>query len=251
MQNPALSAETIVSQRATDADLAARAATGDELAFESIMRRHNRLLFRTARSILKNDAETEDALQEAYLRAWRALASFRADSKLSTWLVRIVINESLGRLRRRSAQVIPLDAAMESSEQQPEAWMEDDPDQQPDRVAMRAEVRGLMEARIDTLPDAFRTVFMLRAVEELSVEEIAMALEIPEATVRTRFFRARGLLREGLSRDVDLAIGDAFSFAGARCDRIVAGVLAKFADENRTRNRDERLSWVRHRTDPH
>ena len=229
MHNPALSIEATVSRSTPDADvnLAARAANGDEAAFEVIMRRHNRLLFRTARSILKNDAETEDALQEAYLRAWRALATFRADSKLSTWLVRIVINESLGRLRRHAAQVIPLDAAMEWSEHQTEAWMEDDPDQRPDRVAMRGEVRRLMEARIDTLPDAFRTVFMLRAVEELSIEEVAVVLEIPEATVRTRFFRARGLLREGLARDVDLAIGDAFSFAGARCDRIVAGVLAK------------------------
>ena len=102
MHKAALSAETNFSQ-ATDADLAARALTGDELAFESIMRRHNRLLFRTARSILKDDAESEDALQEAYLRAWRALGSFRADAKLSTWLVRIVINEALGRLRRPGA----------------------------------------------------------------------------------------------------------------------------------------------------
>ena len=237
MHNAALSIEATVSRRISDTDtdsdvdLAARAANGDEQAFEAIMRRHNRLLFRTARSILKNDAETEDALQEAYLRAWRALAGFRADAKLSTWLVRIVINESLGRLRRRGAQVIPLDAALDVAGHEPEALMEDDPDQRPDRVAMRAEVRRLMEARIDTLPDAFRTVFMLRAVEELSVEEVAVALEIAEATVRTRFFRARGLLREGLSRDVDLAIGDAFSFAGARCDRIVAGVLAKLADD--------------------
>ena len=231
MHNAAPSIQAIVSERSTDVDLAARAANGDESAFENIMRRYNRLLFRTARSILKNDAETEDALQEAYLRAWRALAGFRADAKLSTWLVRIVINESLGRLRRRGAQVIPLDTALDVAGHEPEAWMEDDPDQRPDRVAMRAEVRQLMEARIDTLPDAFRTVFMLRAVEELSVEEVAVVLEIPEATVRTRFFRARGLLREGLSRDVDLAIGDAFSFAGARCDRIVASVLAKLADD--------------------
>ena len=237
MHNAAVSIEATPSRRIadsdadTDVDLAARAANGDEPAFGAIMRRYNRLLFRTARSILKNDAETEDALQEAYLRAWRALAGFRADAKLSTWLVRIVINESLGRLRRRGAQVIPLDAALDVAGHEPEALMEDDPDQRPDRVAMRAEVRRLMEARIDTLPDAFRTVFMLRAVEELSVEEVAVALEIPEATVRTRFFRARGLLREGLSRDVDLAIGDAFSFAGARCDRIVAGVLAKLADD--------------------
>ena len=91
--------------------------------------------------------------------------------------------------------------------------------------------RRARRAGLRTLPDAFRTVFMLRAVEELSVEEVAAVLEIPEATVRTRFFRARSLLREGLSRDVDLAIGDAFSFAGVRCDRIVAGVLAKLADD--------------------
>ena len=99
---------------ATDIELVERAANGDESAFERIMRRNNRLLFRTARSILKSDAEAEDALQEAYLRAWRALSTFRARSKLSTWLVRIVINEALGRLRRRSAQVIPLECVMES-----------------------------------------------------------------------------------------------------------------------------------------
>ena len=231
MHNAALSAHATISAHTTDADLAQRAASGDQSAFECIMRRHNRLLFRTARSILKNDSETEDALQEAYLHAWRALGSFRADAKLSTWLVRIVINESLGRLRRRGAQVIPLDTAVDMHEQGTEALMEDDPDQQPDRVAMRSEVRRLIEARIDTLPDVYRTVFMLRAVEELSVEETALALDIPEATVRTRFFRARGLLREGLSRDVDMATGDAFSFAGARCDRIVAHVLAKLAHE--------------------
>jgi RNA polymerase sigma-70 factor (ECF subfamily) len=229
MQNTQLSARTLVSQNTSDTELAARAADGDTHAFEAIMRRHNRLLFRSARSILKSDAETEDALQEAYLRAWRALGSFRAEAKLSTWLVRIVINEALGRLRRRGAQVIPIDSATDSAGQDPEDWMEDNPDQQPERIAMRGEVRRLMEARIDTLPEAFRTVFMLRAVEELSVEEVAAALELPEATVRTRYFRARGLLREALSRDVDLALGDAFSFDGERCDRIVHGVLAKLA----------------------
>jgi len=231
MHNSAPSARTSVSEHTPDAELAARAAMGDEFAFASIMRRHNRLLFRTARSILKNDAEAEDALQEAYLRAWRALGNFRADSKLSTWLVRIVINESLGRLRRSGAQVIPLDATMDFEAHETEAWMEDDPDRQPERVAMRGEVRRLMEERIDMLPDAFRTVFMLRAVEELSVEEIALALDIAQATVRTRYFRARSILREGLSRDIDLAVGDAFSFDGARCDRIVAHVLAKLADD--------------------
>jgi RNA polymerase sigma-70 factor (ECF subfamily) len=217
---------------ASDAELAALAAGGDVAAFETIMRRHNRLLFRTARSILKNDDDTEDALQEGYLRAWRSFAGFRAEAKVSTWLVRIVVNEALGRLRRRGAQVIPMDAAIDVDEpQDDESGAEDDADREPERIAMRGELRVLMEKRIDTLPDVFRTVFMLRAVEELSVEETAAALEIPETTVRTRFFRARSLLREGLSRDVDFAIGDAFSFAGVRCDRIVTSVLAKVSDD--------------------
>ena len=222
---------SLMTTATPDAELAERAAGGDDRAFEAIMRRHNRLLFRTARSILRSDAESEDALQEAYVRAWRALAGFRADSKLSTWLVRIVINEALGRLRRRGATVIPLEAAMDDSDASLEDSIAGDDEQQPDRIAMRGDIRRLMEARIDTLPEAFRTVFMLRAVEELSVEEVASALGLPEATVRTRFFRARGLLREGLSRDVDLPLGDAFAFDGARCDRVVAGVLAKRARE--------------------
>lgn len=227
----ALASQPPIPAATDDNELAARAAAGDELAFEVIMRRHNRLLFRTARSILRSDAETEDALQEAYLRAWRSIGAFRADAKLSTWLARIVINEALGRLRRRGAQVIALEPAMPHDETDAHEGIEDeDPDRQPEPMAMRAQMRRLIEARIDLLPETFRSVFMLRAVEELSVEEVAAALQIPEATVRTRFFRARSLLREGLSRDVDVALGDVFSFAGPRCDRIVAAVLACLAD---------------------
>ena len=213
-----------------DLELTARAAAGDAAAFTLIMRRHNRLLFRTARAILHSDAEAEDALQEAYLRAWRALDGFRGDAKLSTWLARIVINESLARLRRdRGAQVIPLDAgAIEPiSDATLEEPMDQDADRQPEGVAMRAEVRQLLEASIDRLPEAFRTVFILRAVEEMSVEDVAAALHLPEATVRTRLFRARGLLRERLSQHVDLALGDVFAFDGMRCDRIVAAVLRR------------------------
>lgn len=218
---------TTLNDGMADAALAASAAAGNDAAFERIMRRHNRLLFRTARSILKSDAEAEDALQEAYLRAWRALGSFRSEARLSTWLVRIVINEALGRLRRRGAQVLAFDATIDLAEVSLEDVMEDNPDHRPDRTAMRSELRGLMEGCIDALPEAFRTVFMLRAVEELSVEEVSAALDLPEATVRTRFFRARGLLREGLARDIDHAMADAFSFDGARCDRIVATVMAR------------------------
>lgn len=216
--------------READADLAARAAVGDQRAFEMIMRRNNQLLFRTARSILKNAEEAEDAVQEAYLHAFRALSSFRADARLSTWLVRIVANEALGRLRRRGADVIPLDTVTDAGEARTETFMDQNPNGRPERAAERAEVRKLIEARIDMLPDAFRTVFVLRAVQEFTVEETAAALSIPEATVRTRFFRARSLMREGLSRDLDLAYEEAFAFAGERCDRIVARVIARLKE---------------------
>ena len=217
-----------VSKDTPEPELVRRAVGGDDAAFEAIMRRHNRLLFRTARSILKSDVEAEDALQEAYLKAWRALGSFRSDSRLSTWLVRIVANEALGRLRRGDAQIIPLDMAMNSLEPEVQAALTGDPVQQPEPVALRAQLRRLIEARIDLLPEAFRTVFMLRAVEEMSVDEVADALGIPEATVRTRFFRARSLLRESLASEIDVALGDAYAFDGARCDRIVTAVLARW-----------------------
>ena len=220
-------AATAPTDREADADLATRAAAGDQRAFEKIMRRNNQLLFRTARSILKNDAEAEDAVQEAYLQAYRALSGFRADARLSTWLVRIVANEALGRLRRRSADVIPLDTGTDAGVAHMETFMEQNPDDQPERAAERAQVRKLIETRIDMLPDAFRTVFVLRAVQEFTVEETAAALGIPETTVRTRFFRARSLIREGLSRDLDLGYEEAFAFDGERCDRIVARVMAR------------------------
>jgi RNA polymerase sigma-70 factor (ECF subfamily) len=213
----------------SDADLARRASLGDEPAFETIMRRHNRLLFRTARSILRNDADAEDALQDAYLHAWRALAGFRSDARLSTWLVRIVINEALARLRRHVTPLVSLEAAMESTDANTQLAMHDHPDQRPESSAMRAQLRRQMEARIDKLPEAFRTVFVLRAVEELDVDEVAAALQLPEATVRTRFFRARRLLRDSLAREVDGAMGDAFWFDGVRCDRIVRSVLTRLA----------------------
>ncbi|MES1195936.1 MAG: RNA polymerase sigma factor [Steroidobacter sp.] len=215
------STDVALSIHTDDSLLVQFALSGNTQAFEFIMRKHNRLLFRTARSILKNDAESEDALQEAYVKAWCALKMFRDDAKLSTWLVRIVINEALGRRRKSGADVIPLDSHGahhddETLDQQAVAH--------PENLAITTQMRQLLESRIDSLPDVFRTVFVLRAVQELSVEETAIALDIPEATVRSRFFRARGLLREALARDMDIATADAFSFDGARCDRIVSNV---------------------------
>ena len=206
---------------------AARAAPLQK--FEQLMREHNRLLFRAARAILRDDAEAEDAVQEAWLRAYRALDGFRGEAKLSSWLVRIVVNESLGRLRKRArrAEVVPLHGGAGEGEREPEVAMHEDDG--PEHLTGRGEIRRLLEAKIDALPEAFRVVFVLRAVQELSVEEAAAALQIPEATVRTRFFRARSLLREALSQEIDLAFGGAFDIGGRRCDRIVAGVMARLA----------------------
>ncbi|MBS0367314.1 MAG: RNA polymerase sigma factor [Proteobacteria bacterium] len=229
MQRARSAAATPITKDTADAVLARRAADGDAAAFEAIMRRYNRRLFRTARSILRSDADAEDALQDAWLHAWRALAGFRAEARLSTWLVRIVVNDALGRLRRRNAQPVSLDMAMNSSEFPPPASLADEPDQAPDRIAMRAQLRKLLEARIDQLPEAFRTVFMLRAIEEMSVDEIAQALDIPPATVRTRYFRARSQIRGSLASEIDASLGDAFAFDGARCDRMVAAVLARWS----------------------
>lgn len=214
-----------------DLALARRVAAGDLKAFESIMRRHNRMLYRAARSILRDDAEAEDCLQSAYLAAYQSIGAFAGQAKLSTWLARIVINEALGRRRRtaRRGVVVPLDAAAdpEAAHQPAAALAADTPG--PETEAMRHELGSLIERRVDALPEAFRTVFVLRALEELSVEETAALLDIPEATVRTRYFRARSLLRESLAREVDVALDGAFAFAGVRCDRIVAAVLERLA----------------------
>jgi RNA polymerase sigma-70 factor (ECF subfamily) len=158
-------------------------------AFSRLMRRHSRRLFRTARAILRDDSAAEDAVQEAWLRAYRAMDSFRGEAKLSTWLVRIVVNEALA-LRRRERRQVP------SAPQAEQAIERHD---EPDGMAERGELQRRLEAKIRGLPEAFRSVFMLRAVEECSVRETAAALRLPEATVRTRFFRARSQLRHALS----------------------------------------------------
>lgn len=215
-----------------DPEIARRIAAGDEDTFRMLMRRYNQSLYRAARSILKDDAEAEDAVQEAYLLAYQAIGKFRGDAKLSTWLVRIVVNEAIGRLRKRKrqAEVIQLDGTTNPFDEDAEMNMSALSPEQPERAAIRAQSRRLLEAKIDELPDTFRTVFVLRAIEEMTVEEAAVCLGIPEATVRTRYFRAKSLLREALAREIDVALEDAFAFAGARCDRIVAGVLARLKD---------------------
>lgn len=214
---------------ASDQALVARLVAGDTAAFEPLMRRYNRLLFRTARSIVQDDSEAEDVLQSAYLQAFSTLSSFRGEARLSTWLVRIVMNEALARVRKtqRRAEIIQLEAYMNDDHVDAQTEAGAGSFEEPQAAAMRAQTRRLLERKIDELPEAFRTVFMLREVEEMTVEEASGALGIPEATVRTRHFRGRSMLRESLSREVDFALAEAFGFDGARCDRIVASVLGR------------------------
>jgi RNA polymerase sigma-70 factor (ECF subfamily) len=217
-----------------DDELVARIARRDQAAFEVLMRRYNGKLFRVARAILRDDLEAEDALQDAYLDAYRHIGDYRGTAQLPTWLTRIVINQALMRLRRqkRDRVVVPFEDRSAAEVNRSEADLADNRAEPPPTATLRAEIRRLIEGRIDELPVAFRTVFVLRDVEDMTVQETAEALSIPPATVRTRLFRARALLREALARDMDAAALDVFGFAGERCDRIVARVLAAAASDD-------------------
>jgi len=215
-----------------DASLVRRVLAGDSMAFAVLMRRFNRRLYRLARAIVGDSAEAEDALQEVYLNAHRSLGKFRGESSLATWLSRLVVNECLGRVRRsaRRQNVIPMIPSPTDRE------IESVPSDElgsPDVAADRAQMRAILERRIDALPEGFRAVFVMRSVEELSVEETAECLGIPAETVRSRHFRAKSLLREALAREVDVAERSLWGFAGERCDAIVAHVLSRLADTNR------------------
>jgi RNA polymerase sigma-70 factor (ECF subfamily) len=220
---------------AGDAELVARIARDDQPAFEALMRRYNGKLFRVARAILKDDADAEDVLQEAYLEAYRHIGDFRGGAQLGTWLTRIVINQALMRLRkqRRDRVVVPFGDRHAAEPEQAEAETADDRIESPSTATLRGEIRRMLERRIDELPVAFRTVFVMREVEDMSVQETSECLSIPAATVRSRLFRARALLREALARDMDMATFDVFGFAGVRCDRIVAAVLARVREMRR------------------
>lgn len=209
----------------SDIDLARAVAAGDQEAFKRLMRRHNQMLFRTARSILRDDREAEEVVQDAYLLAYRGMGHYRGEARLSTWLIRIVANRAIRRRQRLSR-----DRAIFAAGDTPageEDNMGESSFQNPESAAANGELRHLLESHIDRLPDLYREIFVLRGVEELSNEETAAVLGIPEATVRTRFFRARHLLSQALAKDIDEVFGEVYAFAGDRCDRIVAGVLAR------------------------
>ncbi|MEX2374672.1 MAG: RNA polymerase sigma factor [Dehalococcoidia bacterium] len=210
-----------------------RARSGELSAFEALMRENNQRLYRACRSILRDPDEAEDAVQTAYLTAYTRLDQLKEASRFGAWVMRIAVNEALGRLRKRrdhqsldtmpevqfAREVIP---AMEID-------MNSEWSTGPEDAMTRTEIRQLLESCIDELPHGFRVAFVLREVEGLSVQQTAEALDVPADTVKTRNHRARKMLRDRLEKRLQGALPDVFSFAGDRCDRIVEGVISRLA----------------------
>jgi RNA polymerase sigma-70 factor, ECF subfamily len=214
----------------TDAELAGRLRRGDAAVFRILMQRHNQRLFRMARSILRDSADAEDAVQDAYVLAFTRINQFRQAASLGTWLSRIVLNEAFRRLRQRK-DMSGLDGNDDFSGKAPIAQVIPFPGAQgqttPEEDAARAEIRRVLERAIDNLPDMFRVVFVLREIEQMSVEETAACLDIPVGTVKTRLHRAHYLLGRSLRQQLSPNLTGVFPFAGERCSRIIARVLER------------------------
>lgn len=216
-----------IADPGADAALVQRALAGDGQAFLAIMQAHNQRLYRIARGIVRNDGEAEDIVQEAYVLAFAHLGSFRGGSSLGTWLSRIVINEALGRLRRgrRKAEMLGAIGSGQDATilQFPAPASADDPE----RTMAQRQILHLVERATDNLPDIYRTVFVARVIEGLSVEETADLLSLRPETVKTRLHRARHLVRKQLHAEIGPVLLDAFPFAGRRCQRLTAAVMAR------------------------
>jgi RNA polymerase sigma-70 factor (ECF subfamily) len=199
----------------------------NELAVRTLTRRYNRRLFRIARSVLRNDAEAEDVVQESWVRAFAALDGFRGDSAFATWLTRIAINEALGR-KRRQRPTVDWETYSENKReaeiiQFPVSAMTGDPE----RTMARSEIRQVLERSIVVLPETFRGVFVARIVEGMSVEETAALFRLKPETVKTRLHRARNLLRDALDRQLGSALTETFPFDGALCERMTNRVVER------------------------
>ena len=211
----------------SDGELLRLARDGDPAAFRILIRRHDRYLYRIARSVLLDDHEAEDVVQETYVRAFTRLVDFRGDASLSTWLTRIALNEALQRRRRRrrTVHLDVIDAARNRADMQIDRSPMIAPDQDPERATAQHQIRRFLERAIDDLPEAFRTVFVMRDIEEATTAETATLLGIRQQTVKTRLHRARRMLRAALGEHNGTALKDAFPFDKPRCDRLVKKVL--------------------------
>lgn len=202
----------------SDEAIVQRLKQGETRLFEVLMRRHNQRLFRVARAIVRDDDDAQDVMQEAYVQAFMKLDQFEGRAKFATWLTRITVHAALARVRQQRRAVVdpnaePAVSAMSS----------------PEDAAANQELVRVLEPMIDALPEAFRTVFVLRAVEGLQAAECAACLDIPEETVRTRFFRARRLLQRQVQQQLSVNLPSLYEFHLLRCDHVVASVLLRIS----------------------
>ena len=208
----------------SDEEVVRRVREGDAPLFEVLMRRYNQRLYRVARAILRDDAEAEDVMQHAYVEGYLHIGQFAGRSAFSTWLTKIAVYEALARVRRRGRELL-VDPLPEADEDAMSMLKSPRPD--PEQQALQGEARTLLEAAIDALPAAYRSVFVLREVEGMSTAETAECLEVSDEVVKTRLHRARAFLREELLAWAGVAASTAFSFHLSRCDRVVAAVFAR------------------------
>ena len=209
----------------TDKELLDCARQGDPAAFRTLIRRHDRYLYRVARSVLADDHEAEDVIQNTLLQAFTHWVDFRGHASLRTWLTRITLNEAIHRRRRQRATVAlsEVDTARERARSQALLSPLTSPD--PERAAARGQIRKVLESAIDALPPAFRTVLIMCDVEEVGAGQAAKSLGIKAETVRTRLHRARRMLRERLGEEFAAALKDVFPFELPRCNALIRRML--------------------------
>jgi RNA polymerase sigma-70 factor (ECF subfamily) len=202
----------------SDEEIVRRIVTGEASLFAVVMRRYNQRLYRVVRGIVRSPSEAEDIVQQAYLSAYANLAQFAGRARFSTWLTRIAVHEALARVRSHERRELPLDDAHGAT---------DDSERDPEEQASARELARLFEEACDALPDIYRTVFVMRGIEEMSTAETAACLDLTEEAIKVRFHRARAMLLERIDDRVRESARDAFSFGGARCASMVAGVAAR------------------------
>ena len=210
-----------------DEDLIQQVLDGNTALFELLMRRYNERVYRAARSIVRDEHETEDVMQQVYVNAFTHLRQFNGSARFSTWLTRIAVNEALARVRRQGRY-----DSFDEQRSKVEPFATHHPADDPERQAFAQELRGLLERAIDSLPNGMREVFVLREVEGLSTLEVAECLDVSEDVVKTRLSRGRALLRQLLMERTGAAAPEAFRFYRPRCDRVVAAVLATIAGQS-------------------
>jgi RNA polymerase sigma-70 factor (ECF subfamily) len=212
----------------SDDEVIGRVKAGETALFEVIMRRYNQRLYRVTRSILGNDAEAEDVTQDAYVRSYMHLDQFDGRAKFSTWLTKIAVHEAIARLRKQE-RVVEIDAEFGSMEGRMNL---ESKGPSPEQEVLTNTIRIVLESAVERLPQSYRSVFMMREIEQMSTAETAESLDISEESVKVRLHRARALLRKDIYVQTGAATAGAFQFLGARCDRMVSSVLGKIESLN-------------------